>query len=523
MTTSDPSRRAGLREWAGLAVLALPCLLVSMDANVLGLALPALTADLQPTSAQLLWIVDSYVFFVAGMLITMGVLGDRIGRRRLLLIGGAAFGVASLLAAFSTSAAMLITARAVLGVAGATLMPSTLSLIRNMFTDPRQRTTAFGVWTASFAMGGVIAPLVAGLLLRHFWWGSVFLVAVPVIVLLLVFGPVLLPEFCNPDATRIDLRSAALSLIAVLAVVFGLKRLAQGGGEPTAVLSVAVGVVLAVAFVRRQRRQASPSMDLQLFRRRAFTMPLATNGLAFFVLYGSQLFVAQYLQLVLGLSALRAGLWTIPSAVAYLVGSVLGPMIANRVRPAVMLGSSLLVSAVGFGLLTQVRAASGLVVVVTGSVVLSLGLSPVYIVATEMTISAAPPERAGAASAILETCAELGGALGIAVLGSIGAAVYRHSLPDVAPPGVNPELWESARSTLGGAIAAAQRLPARAGDELADEARDAFTRGFQVAHTVGTAIIVVLAVASLLLLTRSELTSSRREDPRPSAELQRSQ
>jgi MFS transporter, DHA2 family, multidrug resistance protein len=524
MQASDTiPRRAGARQWAGLAVLALPCLLVSMDSNVLGLALPQLTADLRPTSAQLLWIVDSYVFLVAGSLVTMGVLGDLVGRRRLLLIGGGAFGAASLLAAYSTTAAMLIAARALLGLAGATLMPSTLSLIRNMFPDSRQRTTAFGVWTASFALGGVIAPVVGGLLLDRFWWGSVFLVAVPVMALLLVLGPVLLPEFRNPDAARLDVPSAALSLVAVLAVVFGLKRMATIGPELTSALSVAVGVALAVLFVRRQQQQASPSIDLPLFRRRAFTLPLAMNGISFFVLYGTQLFVAQYLQLVLGLSALHAGLWTIPSAAAYLAGSLLGPMVAKRVRPAWMLGCSLLVAAAGFGLLTQVGAGSGLAVVVSGSVVSSLGLAPVYIVATEMTVSAAPPERAGAASAILETCANLGGALGIAILGSIGGAVYRHSMADAAAPtGVPSDLWAGAQVTLGGARAIADRLPGGAGAELIDLARDAFTRAFQTAETVGTAIMVGLAVAAVLLLRRSELTAAPRPEPRPSAEPQRS-
>jgi MFS transporter, DHA2 family, multidrug resistance protein len=522
MQATDVSQRAGSREWAGLAVLALPCLLVSMDAHVLNLALPQLTADLRPTSAQLLWIVDSYVFLVAGSLITMGVLGDRVGRRRLLLIGAGAFGIASVLAAYSTSAAMLITARVLLGVAGATLMPSTLSLIRTMFADPRQRTKAFGFWTASFALGGVIAPLVGGLLLRHFWWGSVFLVAVPVMVLLLVLGPVLLPEFRNPDAARIDLASAALSLIAVLAVVYGLQRIAANGPEVLAGVSIAIGLVLAVAFVRRQQHQTDPSIDLSLFRRRTFSLPLAINGIAFFVLYGTQLFVAQYLQLVLGLSALRAGLWTIPSAVAYLLASLVGPIVANRVRPARMMGSSLAVAAVGFGWLTQVGTGSGLAVVVSGSVVLSIGLAPVYIVATEMTVSAAPPERAGAASAILETCANLGGALGIAVLGSIGGTVYRHSMADAAAPGVPAAVLAAARSTLGGATAVAARLPGHAGADLTRLARSAFTDAFQAAETVGTALIAALAVAAVLLLRGSNLTAPRRRSHRPSAEQRRS-
>src|SRR5262245_38932454 len=220
--------RATRREWVGLAVLALPCLLYSMDLTVLNLAVPHLSADLEPSGAQLLWIVDIYGFLVAGSLMTMGTLGDRIGRRRLLLTGAAAFGAASVLAAFSFTAAMLIAARAILGVASATLAPSTLSLIRNMFLDPRERTVAMGVWIASFSAGGALGPLLGGFLLEHFWWGSVFLVNVPVMLLLLALGPWLLPEYRDPHPGRLDAFSAVLSLVAVLAVIYGIKRIAEG-------------------------------------------------------------------------------------------------------------------------------------------------------------------------------------------------------------------------------------------------------------------------------------------------------
>src|SRR5512145_2618073 len=224
-----PGQKATRREWIGLAVIALPCMLYSMDLTVLNLAVPQLSVDLQPTSAQLLWIIDIYGFLVAGSLITMGTLGDRIGRRRLLMIGAAAFGIGSVLAAFSTSAEMLIATRALLGLAGATLAPSTLSLIRNMFLDPHQRTFAIGVWVTSYSVGGAIGPLLGGIVLQYFWWGAVFLIGVPVMVLLLAVGPVLLPEFRDPRAGRLDLASAALSLGAVLAAIWGLKRIAEHG------------------------------------------------------------------------------------------------------------------------------------------------------------------------------------------------------------------------------------------------------------------------------------------------------
>ena len=472
--THTLQRRAGAREWAGLAVLAVPCLLVSMDAHVLNLAIPELTADLRPTNAELLWVVDSYAFLVAGCLMTMGALGDRVGRRRLLLIGAAGFGAASLLAAFATSAATLIAARVLLGITGATLMPSTLALIRGMFSDPRQRTTAFGVWTASFALGGVLAPLVAGLLLRHFWWGSVFLFAVPLIAVLLVLGPAFLPELRNDGAAPVDVAGAALSLLGVLGAVYGLKRAAQGGVDPVAAVALATGAGLVAAFLRRQHRQADPWIDLSLFRRRDFSLPLGANALCFFVLYGTQFFIAQYLQLVLGLSALHAGLWTIPSALGYLAGSVLAPVAANRLPPALMMSASLAITAAGFGLLT----AAGLPFLVIGSVVFSLGLAPVYVLTTELTVAAAPPERSGTASGLLTTTANFGGALGIAFLGSVGGAVYRAAMTG-----------EDARQTLGGAL-------------TTDAARDAFTLAFRTVEAGGAGLIAALAVLSALVLRR---------------------
>src|SRR5687768_15395654 len=293
--SSETTQKATRREWIGLAVIALPCLLYSMDLTVLHLAVPELTVDLQPTAAQLLWIIDIYGFMVAGSLIAAGTLGDRIGRRRLLLAGAAFFGVASVLAAFSTSAEMLIATRALLGLAGATVAPSTLSLIRNMFLDPRQRTTAISLWIMSFSLGGLIGPLVGGVLLEWFWWGSVFLLAVPVMALLLVVGPRLLPEYRDPNAGRLDLGSAALSLAAVLVVIYGLKQLAQDGPGWSPALAILAGLAVGVVFVRRQHRLADPLIDVRLFANRAFSAALATNVLSFFVIFGSFLFIAQYL------------------------------------------------------------------------------------------------------------------------------------------------------------------------------------------------------------------------------------
>jgi MFS transporter, DHA2 family, multidrug resistance protein len=495
--------KAGRREWVGLGVIALPCLLYSMDLTVLYLAVPSLTEDLEPSSSELLWITDIYGFFLAGFLITMGTLGDRIGRRRLLLIGAVAFGLASILAAFSTSVGMLIVSRALLGVAAATLAPSTLSLIRNMFLDPQQRTFAIGVWATSFSVGAAIGPLLGGVLLEFFWWGSVFLLALPVMALLLVLGPKLLPEFRDPDAGRLDLVSAGLSIASVLAVIYGLKRIAESGLGWTALLWILAGLVVGAVFVRRQTRLADPLIDLQLFRSRRFNASLASNTLSLAIAFGIFLFIAQYLQLVLGLSPLEAGLWTVPSAGGFIAGSLLAPFLVRFIRPAFVVAGGLVVAALGLALLTQVEGDSDLAVVVIGSVVVALGVAPPVTLATDLIVGCAPPERAGVASGISETGAELGGALGIAVLGSIGVAVYRNELGDAALAGVPPAQAASASDTLGGALEAADTLPEQPAAALLDTAQEAFTQGLQIAALTGAAVAVATAVMAVVFLRRT--------------------
>ncbi|HYT72125.1 MAG TPA: MFS transporter [Gemmatimonadales bacterium] len=507
MSTTVDAPKAGRREWIGLAVIALPCLLYSMDLTVLNLAVPHISAALRPSSAQQLWIIDIYGFLIAGSLITMGTLGDRIGRRRLLLIGAAAFGVASVLAAFSTSPEMLIATRALLGIAGATLAPSTLSLIRNMFLDPHERTIAIGVWVTSYSLGGAIGPLLGGVLLQYFWWGSVFLIGVPVMLLLLALGPVLLPEFRDPNAGRLDVFSAALSLAAVLLVIYGLKRIAEDGLGAVPALSIAAGVAIGVAFVRRQRTLADPLIDLRLFRAPAFTVSLATYTLGTFVVFGAYIFIAQYLQLVLGLSPLQAGLATVPSMAAFIVGSMLVPVMARRIHAAYLVGVGLVLAAGGLGVLTKVDGASGLAVIVIGSIIYSLGFSPVVILATDLIVGSAPVEQAGAASAISETSSELGGALGIAILGSIGVAVYRSVMTGGIPIGVPPEAAAVAKATLGGAVVIAARLPDHLGVELLGTAREAFAQAFELTVAISAAMALMMAPVAVVLLRRARAGS----------------
>jgi MFS transporter, DHA2 family, multidrug resistance protein len=422
------AEKATRREWIGLGVIALPCMLYSMDLTVLNLALPALAADLEPSALELLWIVDIYGFLVAGALITMGTLGDRIGRRRLLLIGAAVFGLASIVAAFATSPAMLIATRAALGIAGATLAPSTFSLIRNMFHDPRERTVAISVWITSYSAGAAIGPLLGGALLQYFWWGSVFLLAVPVMVLLLALGPALLPEYRDPNAGRIDLASAAFSLAAVLALIFGLKQAAQYGFSVLSVLALLIATGLAALFVRRQARLADPLIDLRLFRTPAFSASLAVYMLGTFVAFGIFVFMTQYLLLAQDMTPLQAGLWTVPFALGFIAGSMVAPRLVRALRPADVMAGGLAVAALGFLLITQAGRVDGPGLVVAGMVLQSIGLAPVFTLTNDLIMSAAPPERAGAASGISETSSELGGALGIALFGSLATAVYGAAL-----------------------------------------------------------------------------------------------
>jgi MFS transporter, DHA2 family, multidrug resistance protein len=495
MNRTAQASRATSREWIGLGVLALACLLYVMDLTVLDLAIPAITADLRPTSAQLLWIIDVYGFMVAGALVTMGTLGDRIGRRRLLLIGAAAFGAVSVLAAFSTTPEMLILSRALLGLAGATIAPSTLSLIFHMFPDPRQRTVAVGVWIGAFSAGSAVGPVLGGVLLEAFWWGSVFLLALPVMGALLVLGPRVLPEYRDPTAGRLDLVSAGMSVLALLAVVYGVKLIAQDGPSIEAALAVAGGAVLGWAWVRRQRRMADPMIDVGLFRIRIFNVALLVNFIAIFVMVGYVLYIAQYLQLVLGMSPLEAGLWSVPGAAGFVVGSQLAPRLVSRIRPGTLVASGLAAAAAGLFLLTRVAVDHGLPELVVASVVISLGMGPVFGLTTEMVVGSAPQEKAGAASGISETAAELGGALGIAALGSIGVAIYRGGVTAGLPAGIPADAAAAAKDTLGAAVDVAGQLPAATGSALLAVAKESFVVGLQL--TAGVAAVVAALVAAV--------------------------
>jgi DHA2 family multidrug resistance protein-like MFS transporter len=495
--TTDHRPRASAREWIALAVLTLPAMIVVMDLTVLHLAVPHLSADLMPSASQLLWITDIYGFVIAGFLIPMGSLGDRIGRRRLLLIGAAGFGVASVLSAYATSPEMLIAARALMGFAGATLKPSTLSLIRNMFHDDRQRTLAVSLWMMSFMVGASVGPLVGGALLEVFWWGSVFLVGVPVMVLLLVAGPVLLPEFRDPNAGRLDMLSSVLLLAAVLPMVYGIKKTVENGVGWPLVVAVVVGVGSGVLFVRRQRTLRHPLLDLTLFRKRSYGVTIGVVTTASFVMIGLNLFIMQYLQLVHGLSPFRAGLWVLPITGAMVVGLVVGPLVAARVRPGFVMAGGLFVAAAGIAIMTQVDGSSGFTALIVGGSVMAAGLAPPAALGTDLIVRSAPPEKAGAASAVSATSNELAGALGLALLGSIGTAVYRSNMGDSLVAGANSA---AAGDSLAATAAVAATLPADLGASLLTAARAAFTDGLQVTALVCTAVVLVVVPLAAVLL-----------------------
>ncbi len=420
MTTGT---RAGRREWVGLAVLALPTLLVSLDVFVLILALPKLAVSLHADGTEQLWIMDTYGFMVAGFMVTMGTLGDRIGRRKLLLVGAAAFGLASVVAAFSTSAAMLIGARAVLGIAGATLAPSTLALIGTMFTDPRQRASAIGIWAGCFSVGAIIGPMVGGFLLEHFWWGSVFLLGVPAMVLLLVIGPKLLPEYRDETAGRLDLPSVALSLAAILPAVYGVKELARDGVRPLPVAALVAGIAVGYVFVKRQRALDEPLLDLRLFAGTAFRTAL--GGMLLFSMLGgtTMLFVAQFFQLALHLSPIAAALGLLPGMVTSTISFLVAPVLARRVPTGTLIAGGVVTAALGMVVLAFADADP--VWPAIGFAVTSLGVGPMVTLGTDLVVGSVPPRRAGAAASLAQTANEFGYALGMATVGTLGNAVVR--------------------------------------------------------------------------------------------------
>ncbi|KJL30725.1 MFS transporter [Microbacterium azadirachtae] len=497
---TEDGPRVGARGWAALVVLMLPVLLVSVDNTVLSFALPEISTALSPSGVEQLWIIDVYPLVLAGLLVTMGTLGDRFGRRKMLLIGATGFALVSALAAFAPTAALLIAARALLGFFGAMLMPSTLSLLRSVFQNREQRRLAIAVWAAGFSAGSALGPIVGGLLLEHFAWGAVFLVAVPVLIPLLILAPILVPESRDPNPGRIDVLSILLSMGTMVPVVYAIKEFAVHGITPLVVILFVLGVGMGVLFVRRQLRAEIPMLDMALFRRGMFSGAILVNLLSVVALVGFLYYVSQHLQLVLGLKPVDAGLALIPGMAVMIVSGLVVVPIARRVRPEILVPSALVFSLAGYLVVAFTTHAHGVAPLIVAFVLLGIGIGAAETVSNELILAAAPPEKAGAASAVSETAYELGAVLGTTILGGIITAFYRTSL--VVPEGVPDALADRARETLAGAFSAAEQLPAAVGQALQQAASDAFGTGVMVTSLIGGVLVVAAGAIAALTLGR---------------------
>ncbi|WP_433496292.1 MFS transporter [Sphaerimonospora sp. CA-214678] len=473
-------------------------MLAMLDLSVVILALPQLSADLNASSVQALWITDIYGFLIAGFLVTMGRLGDRIGHRNLLLIGAAAFGLLSIAAAYSTSAEMLIVIRALLGVAGGTIMPCVLGLLRHMFQDPKQMGTAMGIWSAAAMAGVSLGPALGGVLLNSFWWGSIFLIATPIMLLLMATGPFLLPGHrAAADSGPLDLFSVVLSLAAILPVIYGLKELARAGWSAQAIAAIAAGVALGAIFVRRQRRLADPLLDLGLFGIAAIGGGLVLYLLAGVIQGGNALLMTQHLQLVEGLSPLATALWLLIPSLMVIIGIQIAMASAKRFRPASVMIAGALVAIAGMVVLTQIKPVGGLATMVIGISIVFIGVSPIPALVNQLVMMSAPPERAGSAASLSTTSGELGTALGIATLGSLATLLYRGGVQ--VPAGVTPEAAAAAGDSMGSAAAAADRLPQPIAQELLTAARESFNAAY--ASVAGVCIVLFIGFAALAYAT----------------------
>ena len=498
MTNNRDPRVATGRSWAALGILTLAVMLLAIDGTVLTLAIPALTVDLAPSASQILWIGDIYSFTLSGLLVVMGNLADRIGRKRLLMIGSVGFGLSSLLAAFATTPELLIAARALLGISGATIMPSTLAIIRSLFPDKQQRTRAIAIWSAGTTAGAAIGPIVGGALLERFPWGSVFLINVPVMIMVVVGGLLLLPESRNPGKGRIDLLSAALSIVAIISLVQAIKEVFSTGLTLAAVSALVLGLATGWWFLRRQRTLATPLIDVSLFRNRAFTAAVTADAVTIFTFVGLLFFFSQYLQLVRGLSPFQAGLLELSGTVAAIVVVAFTGIAVRTLGTGGAISAGLGLGSVGLVVLAFAESATGLTGIIVAFALVGFGIGLSMTLNTDAIVSAVPAERAGAASSIAETAYELGTAMGIAILGSVHTALYRVSLP----AGTDPEIHESLASAV-------SRL-GTANPAIA-EAQHAFTTAMQ--WTSAGAAVLLAATAVLARFTIPKAAPSETTNP----------
>ncbi|WP_066365020.1 DHA2 family efflux MFS transporter permease subunit [Herbidospora mongoliensis] len=497
MTSTTPVT-AG-KKWGTLVISCLAMLLLALDMTVLHMATPRLVEDMTPSATQLLWILDAYGFALAGLLITFGNIGDRIGRKKLLLIGTVAFGAASAVTAYAPTPELLIAARALLGVAGATIMPSTLSIIRNVFTDPKERTSAVGIWSSVSALGFAIGPVAGGALLAHFWWGSVFLINVPITIALVIGGALVLPESRNPRPGRLDIVSVPLSIVGVISIVYAIKVAAHDGiADPAVWISAALGLIAFVVFVRRQTKLSEPLIDVRLFKVRAFSGAVGANVAIIFGMLSISVAFAQYFQLVRGWSPLIAGLAGLPGGIgAAIAGGFAGALVMALGR-AKMVALGLALTSIGFFLYGLIDVDTSYGFMLIPMAIAGLGMGFTFAVTNDTIIASVPRERAGAASAISETATEVGGALGIAILGSILGGLYTGNL--IIPSGVPADAATVAGESLGGAVHVASLLPTSIGAQLLEAAQRTYVDSMHSTLMVGGITMIVLALACLWAL-----------------------
>ena len=500
-TVEQPRVRATKKQWAALAVLMLPTLLVSIDNTVLSFALPSIARDLRPTAAAQLWIVDVYPLVLAGLLVAMGNLGDRFGRRRMLMIGASGFGIVSVFAAFAPDATWLIAARVLLGIFGAMIMPATLSLLRTLFVDRRQRRLAIAVWASGFSAGSAVGPLVGGVLLEHFWWGSVFLIAVPLLLPLLVLAPILVRESKDPTPGPFDPLSIVLSMLTLAPAVYAVKEFATAGLGPVPVVLLAVSVVSGVLFVRRLLGRENPMLDMRLFRVPSFSGAVVVNLVSVFSLVGFLYFITQHLQLVVGLSPFDAAMALAPGIVVIIVAGLAVVPVVRWVRPGFVMAFGLTLSLVAYASIAIIGSDATIVSLIVAFCVLGAGIGAAETLSNDLIISSVPEDKAGAASGVSETAYELGAVLGTAVLGSVLTASYRSSI--VVPDGVPGADATASRDTLGGAVEVASTLPDGIGEALLASARHAFDSGVVTTSWVAVALMALAITVTLVTLRKA--------------------
>ncbi|WP_225822007.1 MFS transporter [Streptomyces naphthomycinicus] len=497
--TTEAVKRPG--RWLALSVLVLAVLLVAVDATVLGLATPYISEDLNPSGTQLLWIGDVYSFVIAGLLVSMGSLGDRIGRKRILLGGATAFGAVSVLNAYATTPELMILARALLGVAGATLMPATLALIRNIFHDARERSLAVGIWGATASAGTAVGPIVGGFLLEHFWWGSVFLINLPVMAVLVLVGIRTLPESRNPRPGPWDLASVLLSLIGMIALVYAVKEAATHGVTWTTLGTGLLGAAALCGFVRRQLTMPVPLLDMRLFRRRGFSGAVLADLLTVLGMSGLVFFLSQYLQLVQERRPFEAGLAELPAAVGAVVAGLVAGRAARRLSVRSVVSGGLAAIGVALAALTTLGQSTGYPVLGAALLVVGVGAGFSFTVTADVILSSVPRDQAGAASAVSETAYELGAALGIALLGSIVTGVYRGFTGPAGTPAM-------AHESLGAAVESAANMPPHQAGALLDAARDSFVHGLHLASGAGAVVLLAASAVAWFLLKNQKLESA---------------